>query len=43
METYGCGVCIASCPWSTPGRGPHISDKMMARRERDIARGISAD
>jgi epoxyqueuosine reductase len=38
METYGCGVCIAACPWSAPGRGPHISDKMMARRERDAQR-----
>ena len=33
-ETLGCGVCLAVCPWSMPGRGPLISDKMLARRRR---------
>lgn len=31
-ETYGCGICLAVCPWSTPGRGPLLSDKMLKRR-----------
>lgn len=31
-ETFGCGICIAVCPWSKPGRGPLLSDKMIKRR-----------
>jgi len=31
-ETAGCGICIAACPWSTPGRGPLMSDKMLRKR-----------
>lgn len=27
-ETYGCGICIAVCPWSTPGRAPKMAKKM---------------
>ena len=33
-ETLGCGICIARCPWSTPGRGPRLSEKMLTRRAR---------
>ena len=33
-ETLGCGVCLAVCPWSRPGRGPVISAKMLSRRAR---------
>lgn len=33
-DTQGCGICIAACPWSTPGRGPRMAEKMSARRER---------
>ena len=36
-ETYGCGICVAVCPWSTPGRGPILSDKMLRRRDRSAA------
>ena len=32
--TRGCGICIEVCPWSEPGRGPELSDKLMARRNR---------
>lgn len=32
-ETWGCGICIAACPWSRPGRGPLLSDKMLRKRE----------
>ena len=31
-ETQGCGICIAACPWSTPGRGPKLAEKMTRRR-----------
>ena len=27
-----CGICIEVCPWSEPGRGQTISEKMLARR-----------
>lgn len=27
-ETFGCGICIAVCPWSTPGRAPKMAEKM---------------
>ncbi|MGE0553208.1 MAG: 4Fe-4S dicluster domain-containing protein [Gemmatimonadales bacterium] len=33
-ETYGCAVCIAACPWSIPGTGPGLAEKMLARRSR---------
>ncbi len=34
VKTYGCAICIEVCPWSEPGRGPSISRKLLARRER---------
>lgn len=33
-ETAGCGICIAVCPWSKPGRGPIMSDKMLKKRAK---------
>ena len=33
-ESYGCGICIAVCPWSIPGRGPRIVEQLMRRAER---------
>ncbi|MBK8762006.1 MAG: 4Fe-4S dicluster domain-containing protein [Sulfuritalea sp.] len=33
-ETYGCGICLAVCPWSTPGRAPKLAERF-ARRARD--------
>jgi Pyruvate/2-oxoacid:ferredoxin oxidoreductase delta subunit len=33
-DTQGCGICIAACPWSAPGRAPRMAAKMTARRER---------
>jgi len=33
-ETYGCGICIAVCPWSTPGRAPKLAERW-ARRARE--------
>jgi epoxyqueuosine reductase len=32
-EALGCAACIAMCPWSTPGRAPKLSEKMLRRRE----------
>ena len=32
-ETYGCGICIAVCPWSRPGIAPTLAEKM-SRRQR---------
>lgn len=37
-DTQGCGICIAACPWSTPGRAPRLASRMSERRAR-IARG----
>ncbi len=31
-KTYGCGICIEVCPWSVPGRGPLLSQKLLAKR-----------
>ncbi len=31
-KTYGCAICIQVCPWSEPGRGPKLSDKLLAAR-----------
>lgn len=31
-ETYGCGICIAVCPWSTPGRAPALAERWSQRR-----------
>lgn len=33
-ETLGCGICLAVCPWSTPGKAPNLAEKMLRRRER---------
>ncbi|HIF08654.1 MAG TPA: 4Fe-4S dicluster domain-containing protein [Sneathiellales bacterium] len=30
--THGCGICLAICPWTEPGRGKIISEKMLKRR-----------
>ena len=31
-KTYGCAICIQVCPWSEPGRGPKLSEKLLAAR-----------
>ena len=33
-ETYGCGICVAVCPWSIPGRAPILAERFTQRRER---------
>jgi ferredoxin len=30
--TFGCGICLAVCPWSTPGRAPKLAAKWTERR-----------
>jgi epoxyqueuosine reductase QueG len=32
VKTYGCAICIEVCPWSEPGRGPSLSEQLLARR-----------
>ena len=32
VKTYGCAICIEVCPWSEPGRGEWLSEKMLGRR-----------
>jgi len=34
-KTYGCAICIQVCPWSEPGRGPKLSEKLLAARSID--------
>jgi len=34
IKTEGCGICIEVCPWSEPGRGKWLSEKMLTRRVR---------
>ncbi|MEQ8698406.1 MAG: reductive dehalogenase domain-containing protein [Bauldia litoralis] len=31
-HTHGCAVCLEVCPWSEPGRGPLLSQKLLAKR-----------
>jgi len=34
VKTFGCAICIEVCPWSEPGRGPKLTELMLARRTR---------
>ena len=36
-ETHGCGICIHACPWSEPGRGVVLSERLLARRSQTVA------
>lgn len=31
-KTYGCAICLEVCPWSEPGRGPALSQKLLEKR-----------
>ena len=31
-STYGCGICLEVCPWSEPGRGPGLSERVLELR-----------
>lgn len=41
-ESYGCGICIAVCPWSTPGAAPRLAENMLRKQERRQATAASA-
>lgn len=32
VKTYGCAICIEVCPWSEPGRGPALSERVLSLR-----------
>jgi len=32
-HAMGCGICIEVCPWSRPGRGPALSQKLLSKRQ----------
>ena len=32
VKTYGCAICIQVCPWAIPGKGPILSEIMLAKR-----------
>ena len=32
VKTDGCAICIQVCPWSVPGRGPSLSQQLLAKR-----------
>jgi len=40
-ETSGCAICIAVCPWSKPGVGLNIADKLVRRAEKLAEREAS--
>ena len=31
-EAVGCGICIEVCPWSRPGKGFFLSEKLLSKR-----------
>lgn len=33
-DTYGCAICLEVCPWSKPGRGPGLAERLLAVRAR---------
>ena len=35
-EHSGCAICIAECPWSRPGVGFNLADKLAKRAERAV-------
>ena len=34
--SYGCGICIAVCPWSKPGAGPRLAANMERKQRRRL-------
>ena len=42
VKTFGCAICIEVCPFSEPGRGPWLVDRVLAARRKKAAttRGV---
>ncbi len=40
--SYGCGICIAVCPWSMPGAAPRLAENM-ARKQRRRDEALDLD
>ena len=38
-EHQGCAVCIAVCPWSRPGVGLNLANKLERRLARKVEQG----
>jgi Pyruvate/2-oxoacid:ferredoxin oxidoreductase delta subunit len=38
-KTFGCGICIQVCPWTRPGRGPSLSEKLLSKRSAGTSGG----
>jgi NAD-dependent dihydropyrimidine dehydrogenase PreA subunit len=36
--TVGCGICIEVCPWTKPGRGYSLSEKLLSKRGKKQAK-----
>lgn len=32
--SYGCGICIAVCPWSKPGAAPRLAENMQRKQSK---------
>ncbi len=37
VKTHGCAICIQVCPFSEPGRGPWLVDRVLAARRKKAA------
>ncbi len=40
-DHMGCSICIEVCPWSEPGHGPRLSEKMLKRRAANASAGAA--
>jgi len=40
--SYGCGICIAVCPWSTPDAAPRLAENMLRKQQRREAEHIAS-
>ncbi len=38
VKAKGCGICIEVCPWTEPGRGPKLSETLLAKRRQGARR-----
>jgi len=41
-HTHGCAICLEVCPWSEPGRGAMLSEKLLAKRTGGKGRKAAA-